>query len=103
MFWGFVMQLDSDNTYSIVLYGFGSVLAIYLTSAIVGSLESVPLVSYLEPSFLFLFPNTCYTNISFGWFSYLSSWKWLVSDTHSGSRHVTCFLRYYLNTIEFIF
>lgn len=60
------MQLDSDNTYSIVLYGFGSVLAIYLTSAIVGSLESVPLVSYLEPSFLFLFPNTCYTNISFG-------------------------------------
>ncbi|CAF1710174.1 hypothetical protein HID58_056387 [Brassica napus] len=41
------IKLDSDNTYSIVLYGFGSVLAIYLTSAIVGSLESVPLLPKL--------------------------------------------------------
>ncbi|KAJ0233492.1 Protein CURVATURE THYLAKOID 1D [Hirschfeldia incana] len=41
------IKLDSDNTYSIVLYGFGAVLAIYLTSAIVGSLESVPLLPKL--------------------------------------------------------
>lgn len=51
------MQLDSDNTYSILLYGFGAVLAVYLTSAIVGSLESVPLVSSLEPPFCFCFPS----------------------------------------------
>ncbi|KAH0915789.1 hypothetical protein BRARA_H01755 [Brassica rapa] len=41
------IKLDSDNTYSIVLYGFGGILAIYLTSAIVGSLESVPLLPKL--------------------------------------------------------
>ncbi|CAH2076101.1 unnamed protein product [Thlaspi arvense] len=37
------MELDSDNTYSILLYGSGAVVALYLTSAIVGSLESIPL------------------------------------------------------------
>ncbi|KAF8092134.1 hypothetical protein N665_0423s0019 [Sinapis alba] len=41
------IKLDSDNTYSILLYGFGAILAIYLTSAIVGSLESVPLLPKL--------------------------------------------------------
>ncbi|KAJ4880177.1 hypothetical protein Rs2_37231 [Raphanus sativus] len=41
------IKLDSDNTYSILLYGFGAVLAVYLTSAIVGSLESVPLLPKL--------------------------------------------------------
>lgn len=41
------IKLDSDNTSSILLYGFGGILAIYLTSAIVGSLESIPLLPKL--------------------------------------------------------
>ncbi|CAH8382218.1 unnamed protein product [Eruca vesicaria subsp. sativa] len=41
------IKLDSDNTYSILLYGFGAILSIYLTSAVVGSLESVPLLPKL--------------------------------------------------------
>ncbi|CAA7035965.1 unnamed protein product [Microthlaspi erraticum] len=37
------IKLDSDNTYSVLLYGSGAIVALYLTSAIVASLESIPL------------------------------------------------------------
>ncbi|CAN8328491.1 unnamed protein product [Cochlearia groenlandica] len=37
------IKMDSDNTYSILLYGSGAIVTLLLTSAIVNSLESVPL------------------------------------------------------------
>ncbi|KAG7544642.1 Cyanobacterial aminoacyl-tRNA synthetase CAAD domain [Arabidopsis suecica] len=37
------IKLDSDKTYSILLYGSGAIVALYLTSAIVSSLEAIPL------------------------------------------------------------
>ncbi|ESQ47424.1 hypothetical protein EUTSA_v10027947mg [Eutrema salsugineum] len=37
------IKLDADNTYSLLLYGSGAIVALYITSAIVGSLESIPL------------------------------------------------------------
>jgi hypothetical protein len=43
------IKLDSDKTYSILLYGSGAIVALYLTSAIVSSLEAIPLVSTLKP------------------------------------------------------
>ncbi|VVB09828.1 unnamed protein product [Arabis nemorensis] len=41
------IKLDSNNTYSILLYGSGGIVALYLTSVIVGSLESIPLLPKL--------------------------------------------------------
>ncbi|KFK30403.1 hypothetical protein AALP_AA7G256500 [Arabis alpina] len=41
------IKLDSNNTYSVLLYGSGAIVALYLTSVIVGSLESIPLVPKL--------------------------------------------------------
>ncbi|KAL1190369.1 Protein CURVATURE THYLAKOID 1D [Cardamine amara subsp. amara] len=37
------IKLDSGNTYSILLFGSGAIVALYLTCAIVGSIESIPL------------------------------------------------------------
>ncbi|XP_010437146.1 PREDICTED: protein CURVATURE THYLAKOID 1D, chloroplastic-like [Camelina sativa] len=42
-FFNDIKLVDSDKTYSILLYGSGAVVALYLTSAIVSSLESIPL------------------------------------------------------------
>ena len=37
------IKLDSDKTYSILLYGSGAIVALYLTSAIGSSLDAIPL------------------------------------------------------------
>ncbi|XP_006284525.2 protein CURVATURE THYLAKOID 1D, chloroplastic [Capsella rubella] len=42
-----IKLVDSDKTYSILLYGSGAIVALYLTSAIVTSLESIPLIPKL--------------------------------------------------------
>jgi hypothetical protein len=38
------MQFDSDDTYSLLLYGGGALVALWLSSAIVGAIDSIPLV-----------------------------------------------------------
>ncbi|KAJ6843414.1 protein CURVATURE THYLAKOID 1D, chloroplastic-like [Iris pallida] len=40
-------QFDSDDTYSILIYGTGALVALWLSSAVVGALDSIPLVPKL--------------------------------------------------------
>lgn len=41
----FCLQLESVDTYSLALYGAGAFFGIWLVSAIVGAVDSIPLVS----------------------------------------------------------
>jgi hypothetical protein len=38
------MQFDSDDTYNILLYGGGALVAVWFSSVIVRSIDSIPLV-----------------------------------------------------------
>ena len=38
------MQLDFDDTYSILVYGAGALVALWLSSAVVGAIDSIPVV-----------------------------------------------------------
>ncbi|KAJ6811963.1 protein CURVATURE THYLAKOID 1D, chloroplastic-like [Iris pallida] len=38
------LKLDSDDTYSILIYGTGGLVALWLSSAVVGALDSIPLI-----------------------------------------------------------
>jgi len=40
----FLMQLDSDKSYSALVYGTSAVVAIWISSIVVSALDSVPLV-----------------------------------------------------------
>jgi len=40
----FLMQLDFDDTYSILVYGAGALVALWLSSAVVGAIDSIPVV-----------------------------------------------------------
>jgi hypothetical protein len=37
------IKFDSDDTYSLLLYGGGALVALWLSSAIVGAIDSIPL------------------------------------------------------------
>ena len=39
------LQIDSNNTYNLLLYGGGAFVAVWFASAIVGSIDSIPVVS----------------------------------------------------------
>lgn len=41
------LKFDSDDTYSILIYGTGALVALWLSSAVVGALDSIPLVPKL--------------------------------------------------------
>ncbi|XP_010555402.1 PREDICTED: protein CURVATURE THYLAKOID 1D, chloroplastic-like [Tarenaya hassleriana] len=43
----FLDKLDSENTYPILLYGSGALVVLYLASAVIGSVESIPLLPKL--------------------------------------------------------
>lgn len=43
-----VMQFDSEDTLSIVLFGSGSLIALWLALAVVGTIDSIPLVFSLS-------------------------------------------------------
>lgn len=45
LWWLLYLQLESGDTYSLVLYGAGAFVGIWLVSAIVGAVDSIPLVS----------------------------------------------------------
>lgn len=38
------LQLDTDDTGSLVLYGGGAIAALWLTSAVIGAIDSIPVV-----------------------------------------------------------
>lgn len=38
------MQFDSDDTYNVLLYGGGALVAVWLSSVIVSTIDSIPLV-----------------------------------------------------------
>lgn len=38
------MQLETENSYSLFLYGGGALVAVWLAAAIVGAVDSIPLV-----------------------------------------------------------
>ena len=57
------MQLDSDDTYSILVYGTGALVALWLSSAVVGAIDSIPVVgSHLK--FCFFKFNSTRTELS---------------------------------------
>lgn len=39
------MQLDSEDTFPILLYTGGAVVVVWLASAVVGAIDSIPVVS----------------------------------------------------------
>lgn len=46
------MQFDSDDTYTLLLYGACAAVALWLASAIVSSIDTIPVVSTLFMSFM---------------------------------------------------
>lgn len=38
------MQFDSDDTYNVLLYGGGALVAVWFSSVIVSTIDSIPLV-----------------------------------------------------------
>ena len=44
------MQFESDDSYSLVLFGGTAATALYLASAIVGAIDSIPIVSVYSSS-----------------------------------------------------
>ena len=44
LFCFYYLQFDADDTGSVVLYGGGALVALWLTSAVIGAIDSIPLV-----------------------------------------------------------
>ncbi|XP_022773887.1 protein CURVATURE THYLAKOID 1D, chloroplastic-like isoform X2 [Durio zibethinus] len=40
------VKLEAEDAYSIILYGTGALVALWLASAVVGSIDSLPLVHF---------------------------------------------------------
>ena len=39
-----ILQFDSDDKYPILLFGGGALVAVYIATAVVGAIDSIPLV-----------------------------------------------------------
>ena len=59
-------QLDSEDAYSIILYGSGALVALWLTSALVGAIDSIPLVR-IKCQFWVSLDYKWYIYIPFDW------------------------------------
>lgn len=46
--WLFLLQLDVEDTPTILLYGGGALVSVWLLSAIVGAIDSIPVVMSLN-------------------------------------------------------
>lgn len=42
----FVLQLDLDSPYPLLVYGGGILITLWLASAVVGSIDSIPVASF---------------------------------------------------------
>lgn len=84
-------QFDPEDSSSLILYGGGVVTALWLTTAIVGAIDSIPLVR----TFLAKDSHFCYSNMLWAlltticvvtvlFFSFLNYSKWWVLATLSG-------------------
>ena len=98
------LQFDTDDTGSIVVYGGGALVALWLTSAVIGAIDSIPLVCIKQTSILKIFQTQTqlfhilmFLLIN----SFPSCWKLWGLHIQCGSLPVTCFSRYLPNFYHF--
>lgn len=57
-------QFDSDDTYSLLAFGGGALVAVWLASAVVGAIDSIPVVSTRFSVDLYTYTSSCRLGIS---------------------------------------
>lgn len=51
----FLFQLDYEDTYSVLVFGGGGAVALWLAAAVVGAIDSIPLVISTLPGYTYTF------------------------------------------------
>lgn len=63
-----IFQLGTNDTGSVVLYGAGALVILWLSSAVIGAIDSIPLVCIKLQLFQYFHPKINFLNANRFWF-----------------------------------